>query len=419
MNKTTIAHKTERGQAIILIILAVVGMFGFGALAIDVGQVYFARRSSQAAADNAALAAAYEAAGGSKDSTKAIAKAYQIASDNGYNNDGVNNWVTVRNPPEGNEYCPQCGVLEAQEYYEVRITQRTSPIFAHFVFAGVEQTTVRAIAHAKTASSPTGADALLSTSNISTSMEFDGNIATKVEGGNIRSMGGIIKNGNGAGSVTVINGNIYYATVNGNPGFFPGAQQKPAGGIPMIPEPWCPTSAEAASWTKGDGYSTQTINGTKYFYYPSGLDGSKKDVTILEPGIHCVDGGIGKGKIQGDGVLIVLLSGGIKQTGQDYTDIRAANKIVDKNGNSYGGLVFYAPMSNTNAFKFAGNSGAYFEGTFYAPGAECTIGGTEDGRAIHSAFVCNTFKFHGNPNFNIVYRQEENYRMPPTVQLIE
>ena len=48
----------ERGQALILIALAAVGLFGFSALAIDGSRVFSDRRHAQNAADTAALAAA-------------------------------------------------------------------------------------------------------------------------------------------------------------------------------------------------------------------------------------------------------------------------------------------------------------------------------------------------------------------------
>src|SRR6266508_4592124 len=48
----------ERGQALILIALAAVGLFGFSALAIDGSRIFSDRRHAQNAADTAALAAA-------------------------------------------------------------------------------------------------------------------------------------------------------------------------------------------------------------------------------------------------------------------------------------------------------------------------------------------------------------------------
>ncbi|MCI0553607.1 MAG: pilus assembly protein TadG-related protein, partial [Anaerolineae bacterium] len=49
---------SEKGQALVLIALAAVGLFAFAALAIDGGRVFSDRRHAQNAADTAALAAA-------------------------------------------------------------------------------------------------------------------------------------------------------------------------------------------------------------------------------------------------------------------------------------------------------------------------------------------------------------------------
>src|SRR5215510_5724948 len=50
--------KSEKGQALVLIALAAVGLFGFAALSIDGGMVFSDKRHAQNAADTAALAAA-------------------------------------------------------------------------------------------------------------------------------------------------------------------------------------------------------------------------------------------------------------------------------------------------------------------------------------------------------------------------
>src|SRR5687768_3698245 len=50
--------KSEKGQALVIIALAAVGLFAFTALAIDGSRVFSDRRHAQNAADTAALAAA-------------------------------------------------------------------------------------------------------------------------------------------------------------------------------------------------------------------------------------------------------------------------------------------------------------------------------------------------------------------------
>lgn len=411
------AHPSESGQAVILIVIAIVTLFGFGALALDMGQVYSVRRAAQAAADSAVMAAAHDAVDGSKTSSGAIARAYQLAATNGYDNNETSNWVVVNNPPVSGPYCGICGNPQAAEYYQVRITVRVQPIFAQLVFNGAEQVTVQATAHAKSMGAISGGDALLSLSNSSTSMDLNGNTKVHIyNGGNIRSNGGMVKNGTSGNITADTPGKVYYATTfSGHTSpFSPKPQKKAAAEVASVPAPYCPTDAEAASWTSGSGFKTKTINGVNYYFYSSGLS-----VTNLPSGVHCIKGGIGKGYYTGNRVLIVLLTGGIQQTGNDGFNFRAPKNLVDANGNQWSGMVFYAPVTNTSTFKFGGNSGAYFQGTVFAPGAQCDIGGTEDSKMEHTAFICNTIKIHGTPDINIYYKAEENYRLPPTVELVE
>jgi Flp pilus assembly protein TadG len=52
-------HRSSRGQAIVIVALIIVVLFGFLGLAVDGGRAYIDRRTLQAAVDSAALAAAY------------------------------------------------------------------------------------------------------------------------------------------------------------------------------------------------------------------------------------------------------------------------------------------------------------------------------------------------------------------------
>ncbi len=72
---------TEKGQALILIALAAVGLFGFPALAIDGSRAYSDKRNAQNAADSAALAAAL---GYSRGNVDYIQSAADRATSDGY-----------------------------------------------------------------------------------------------------------------------------------------------------------------------------------------------------------------------------------------------------------------------------------------------------------------------------------------------
>src|ERR1044071_4154492 len=84
----------DRGQALILIALAAIGLFGIAGLAID-GSIKFSdRRHAQNAADTAVLAASLaKVKGASETDWKFAAK--ERAESNGYDSDFITNWVYV------------------------------------------------------------------------------------------------------------------------------------------------------------------------------------------------------------------------------------------------------------------------------------------------------------------------------------
>src|SRR5512136_2436933 len=109
-------RRSERGQALILIVAAMVALIGITGLAIDGGNIYSDRRHAQNAADTAALAASLKRNGWEKlygicgeiiDTTStatptcsasAITAAMNLALENGYNSNNVTNRVDVFSP---------------------------------------------------------------------------------------------------------------------------------------------------------------------------------------------------------------------------------------------------------------------------------------------------------------------------------
>jgi Flp pilus assembly protein TadG len=94
---------TEKGQALILITLAAVGLFAFAALAIDGSRVYSTRRHAQNAADTAALAGALVYTRDNANLAAVEQAAEERLESNGYNDDGISNdvTVTINNVPSG------------------------------------------------------------------------------------------------------------------------------------------------------------------------------------------------------------------------------------------------------------------------------------------------------------------------------
>src|SRR5262245_23605082 len=95
-------QSNERGQALILIAFAAVGLFAFAALAIDGSMLFSDRRHAQNAADSAALAGALAHARGNNITDAATNR----ATTNGYTDDGVLKDVTVTIVDAPSGVCP-------------------------------------------------------------------------------------------------------------------------------------------------------------------------------------------------------------------------------------------------------------------------------------------------------------------------
>lgn len=136
----------ERGQALIIIALAAIGLFGITGLAID-GSIKFSdRRHAQNAADAAALAGALGKGAGDDETTWKY-KAVKIAYENGYDSVSPSENVDVYSC---NESGATCGAYAGNSYYvQVIITSDVDTYFASIL--GIEQThnTVQAVALAQ------------------------------------------------------------------------------------------------------------------------------------------------------------------------------------------------------------------------------------------------------------------------------
>jgi uncharacterized membrane protein len=114
---------SERGQALIMIALAVVGLVGIAGLVVDGGNAFQDRQRAQNAVDAAALSSAYARIKGGNLVDAALATAAQ----NGYDNDGVTNFVSLYTPPKDG---PHAGDIE---YIQVIITSYVKTYFARVI----------------------------------------------------------------------------------------------------------------------------------------------------------------------------------------------------------------------------------------------------------------------------------------------
>jgi hypothetical protein len=117
-----IAPASSRGQALVLVMIALVVLMGFVALATDIGLMWGARRKMQTAADAAAIAAAI-ASHQNQDVTSA---ADNVASLNGFTNGTNSVTITITNPYSdstcvASANCVKVAITQPQPTYFLRL----------------------------------------------------------------------------------------------------------------------------------------------------------------------------------------------------------------------------------------------------------------------------------------------------------
>lgn len=393
-------RNSERGQALVLVVLAIVGLVGLTAISIDGGMAYLDRRQAQNAADTAALGAALIKIRGEDWSTAGLAR----AASNGYDNNGSTNIVEIHNPPLSGPYAGNI------DYIQVFITSYVDTFFAPVI--GVTQVTnkVEAVARAKPGStSPMfSGNAIVSLSPHACGAFYaHGNQDLQAIGGGIhvnsdchdsafRQVG---NSGNvQAPSITVVGGSTYS---NGNVSPVPSTGATPLPDI-IYPNPTCSGNALQT----GNTLSPGAVNGS---FPPSG-------VTHLNSGIFCITGDFvmnGGDEIIGSGVVLVLQSGGISLNGNSHIDLSAPTS------GPFAGLLIYLPPGNSSSVTINGTNDSRFTGSILAPSAHITLSGTGAIDGFNSQVIGNTVEWGGDGNGVIRYTDSLNYDAPtpPSIEL--
>lgn len=184
---------SERGGVMITVALSLVVLMGFAALAIDGGGAYNERRTTQNAADNTALAAAWAHC---MDVADPVAHALEVAADNGYDSTEV----VIAHDGDG-EY-------EAQ--YTATITSVNDTTFARVI--GTDEVTVRSEATAACVRTAGGGAFAMFAKGPECQLVKGGNAEVT---GDAYSAGNMTWNGGGSQSVANIHSDANL-TVNGN-----------------------------------------------------------------------------------------------------------------------------------------------------------------------------------------------------------
>jgi Flp pilus assembly protein TadG len=434
-------RKYERGQALILIALAIVGMIGLVALAIDGGNVFSNRRSAQNAADAAALAGALARVKNPDlppADLSALAKAAALAraTSNNFTTD-ASNTVTVNNPPGAGCSGASGPYAGNAEYIQVIIRTTVSTFFAPVVGITQLHNCVEAIARAKIAEpvslcygalicglSPTDKNALRA---------YGSSV-----GPNMGLIGGpAFSNSNHATQAL-------YVAKNERLQIEPPYGVMAVGGF-NVPSPYfyVPTGDIIPQIHKAQlPYPLPDIMIPKYTCdfnvvdLPSGLPNPPKkptDVAYIPDGVYCVSGNFTKavyrnGPIGGTGiggVTIVMLNQGFSWEGNIDIILNAPPDCSPKPCTSVptAGLLIYLPYGNqNNTVKFAGSGTLEMIGTILAPdiGSFVQYNGNYATGVFYSQLVGWSFEFGGSAA-GTVHWPPYIYKWPgiPIVELVK
>ena len=439
-------HSSESGQALILLVLAAVGLLGFTALAIDGGMVYADRRHAQNATDAASLAGGGVAALQLENSyviyedfdcnDYRVLAAMEAAKDAAVSRAGSNDFGIDKDISDNNGVVTECvddldnGAF-VDKYIDVRtmVTMQTRTSFIHFVYNGPLINTVEAVTRIRPNTVLVYGNAIVSTSSLCDGNE--GGVTFDGGGGGIIKVngGGIFSNSclesNGGPKVEVTNGGIGYVTDYSPPasGYFTPPPQPAGASMPekTVPAPDCfDDSMQARSVPGGSSVTLQPGR-----YARIRLTGGGE--LVMEPGLYCVteDFTANNGTLTGNGVTIYMIGDDFSVRGNVEVNLTAPPstcKVTMPNvcPPAQPGMLIYMAEGNEGVISLEGNSESHYPGTVYAPDGTLDAGGGSSTMAeINAQLIGDTVKVHGNVTIDINFIGAENFHLPSMLELFK
>jgi hypothetical protein len=466
--------KSEKGQALVIIALAAVGLFAFTALAIDGSRVFSDRRHAQNAADTAALAAAlakirtpdYPPNAPDAPILAAIAAGEDRAESNGYVTD-ADTMVEVNfcneaglNPPCEGLPASADTPEEQAEYIQVVIRLTTNTTFARIIGRNTVPSIVTAIARAKPGSfSPLLEDMALAAMNLHNpdAMLGHGNINLDVNGGDVFVNSDYTGSCPPSGAMGVDGNGIYQAEgyqlvgtlcQRGNPDLDESVVQSTTQ-VPMFadldpPDITCDPGSGLVGTTFTPGtYGHIDIPGGTYTFengnycftdgiylhgvvniiannanflitageFFSNANGTFDCTTLL---VH-INGGSGmrfNGSTEFDcnGVTFFASTGTLEWNGAE------SSTLIAPSTGDYANLLIYFPSTNPSALSINGNSDSTLQGSIIAAASPISILGNSTSVAgnpleLTSQIIGDTVNIGGNGNIVINYEPGQQFSL--------
>jgi hypothetical protein len=432
-----VRSRYENGQAIVLLVISLVVLLGFTALALDGGMVYSDRRVAQNAADTAALAGGGAAASGLEENLilyeGLIANCNPNSTvmnnilDNAVNTAiaraETNSFTINRDTSDGNYATAECVISGFDRYIKVRtsIVSETRTSFAHLLYNGPLRNTVEA----ETIIYPTsplfyGNSIVALRRDVCPGVEFRGTSDVELVGGGVYSNSCIYGNGNI--DINVTDGSITYMTTrieNGHPEFNP----TPAPGANYLPDnrypvPNCNQVPERPTPSQTGDSVTPPLQPGRY------AEIRKNSGSVsMEPGLYCITGDFyinTNRPVVGHGVTIYSATGNFYIGGGAVVDLTAPSVCE---GGATGcppaldGMLIYM---GTGDVTIMGSGELDVTGTIYAPEGDVYLGGTPGAtasREYHVQVIGGTVTLRGTPGVQFVFNEEENVSVPANLNL--
>lgn len=424
---------SEKGQAIVYLVIGLVVFLGFVALAIDGGMVLADRRHEQNAADAASLAGGGQAARDLEDNhitamnwscgslmwakNNAEVAAYKRANANGFT-------ITYNLDSDliGSNYnyaIATCNNTGKYMDVTVEISATTPSNFLQLVFPNALHNEVEAVTRVYPRQPYAFGNAIVALNKEicsdpgSQGTIMFGNGETIVQGGGIFSNGCVRGNGN-AGSVTMLP--------------IPDAEPPvPAGGVyghDLRPGnlDWNPDEYPALT--------SDTLEYDDYHIEPpiegkcdiNGWHSSLPEYPPIIHGLWCITGDLSVNAhdvISGTEVTIYVPNGKITINGGGDLQLSAppAKPDTPLPSGALPGILFYVPDSNHNTVTINGTSGDLFSGMIYAPGSLIKVTGTSENEIFKGQVIGWDVEIGGNTGFNILYNPEEGRTIPTKMEL--
>jgi len=380
-------HQGEEGQVLAFLAVVLVVLLGFAALALDGGMLLSDRRDAQNAADSASLsggsAAAYYMRANNVNynaficGTSGTLFTEAAAEIEAINRAAVNDYVIDNDLSDKHGVNVNCAIVDMgsyrDKYFDVttKITRDTSTNFAQLIYDGPLRNEVEAVTRVYPPAPLAFGKAIIALnksacSGNSNGVIFSGTSNTTVTGGGVWSNGCLTGNGTSF-NVTVNYGGVGFAgsstgtltNINPAPVYIPGTLPDHS---TIVAEPDCSGLPNRTVPNSGDATIDPGI------YNKISWTGG---ALTLNPGLYCITASQGMkmngGEIQGDGVTIFLLSGGVTINGNiSPVDLRAPEESPDPSP-AVPGILFYLANGNSNTISITGNSTSFYLGTVYAP----------------------------------------------------